>query len=56
MTEKQGVKTKTIKKNLEVIEILNDEKRSKQRSDERKMLKLRIVFYVTRNSNEKQSN
>ena len=45
MVEKTRGNKKENKKNLEVLELLNDEKRRKQRSDEEK-LKLRIVLCV----------
>ena len=45
MVEKTRCKKKENKKNLEVLELLNDEKRREQRSDEEK-LELRIVLCV----------
>ena len=45
MVEKTRGKKKENSKNLEVLELLNDEKRREQRDDEEK-LKLRIVLCV----------
>ena len=45
MTEKQDGKTDKNWENLEVLELLNDERRREQRSNEKK-LKLRIVLCV----------
>ena len=44
-------------KNLEVLELLNDEKKRKQRSDEREEVKTQNCFIcVTKNPSEKLSN
>ena len=44
------------KKNLEVLELLNDEKRRNKEVTKEKKSKLKNVLYVTKYSNEKQSN
>ena len=56
MAEKQDARRDEIRRNLEVLELLNDEKRRNKEVMKEKKLKLRIVLYVTENSNEKQSN
>ena len=53
---KTRCKKKRNKKSLEVLELLNDEKRKNKEVRKEKKLKLRIVLYVTENSVEKQSN
>ena len=49
-------KKKEIKKNLEVLELLNDKKRRKQRSDEEKESETQKCFMCVKNSSEKPSN
>ena len=56
MAEKQNARRDEIRRILEISELLNDEKRRNKEVMKEKKLKLRIVLYVTENSNKKQSN
>ena len=54
--KKTRCKKKKIKKHLEVLELLNDEQRRKQRSNEREDVQTQNCFVSGKSSNEKLSN
>ena len=56
MAEKQDAKRKKIKKNLEVLEFLNDEKRRNKEVTKEKKLNPELFYGCDENSSEKLSN